>query len=47
MGILSSDPAFNEIIKTTGEKSSSEGYTLRLAGTSDRNKLLKAMREKQ
>ncbi|MES2381672.1 MAG: hypothetical protein V4538_11560 [Bacteroidota bacterium] len=46
MGILSSDPAFNEIIKTAGEKSSSEGFTLRAASMSDRNKLLKAMKEK-
>ncbi len=47
MGILSSDISFNEAIKKGADKVSGDGYTLRLASVSDRNKLLRAIKARQ
>jgi hypothetical protein len=46
MNVLSSDIVFNEAIKKSANKVSGDGYTLRQASISDRNKLLRAMRIK-
>jgi len=46
MNVLSSDIVFNEAIKKSAGKVSGDGYTLRQASISDRNKLLRAMRIK-
>lgn len=46
MNVLSSDMVFNEAIKKSAGKVSGDGYTLRQASISDRNKLLRAMRIK-
>jgi hypothetical protein len=46
MNVLSSDMVFNEAIKKGADKVSGDGYTLRQASISDRNKLLRAMKLK-
>ncbi|MFZ4799312.1 MAG: hypothetical protein ACOYMA_17565 [Bacteroidia bacterium] len=46
MNVLSSDMVFNEAIKKGAGKVSGDGYTLRQASISDRNKLLRAMKVK-
>jgi hypothetical protein len=46
MSVLSSDINFNEAMKQGLDKASSDGFTLRMASISDRNKLLRAMKGK-
>jgi hypothetical protein len=46
MNVISSDIVFNEAIKKGADKVSGDGYTLRQASISDRNKLLRAMKLK-
>ena len=46
MGILASDPVFNEMIKANIDKMSSDDYKLRQGSISDRNKLVRALKGK-
>jgi hypothetical protein len=46
LSILGSDPLFNEAMKQGLDKLSSDGFTVRLASISDRNKVMRAIKGK-
>ncbi|MFA9212781.1 MAG: hypothetical protein ACEQSR_02925 [Candidatus Methylacidiphilales bacterium] len=47
LAILGSDPLFNEALKLGLDKVSGDGFTVRIASISDRNKLMRLMKAKQ
>ena len=46
LSILGSDPLFNEALKAGMDKLNGDGFTVRLASISDRNKIMRAIKGK-